>query len=116
MSTLGRKSEADVQRDNRRRYSKYLPVTEAEAPKPVRKQSFQGDGISRSAKSALGKTNRSNGDTQGEKRRCTMNSGSAWDEDEILRRALEESKGMSHNDGSANGTRKAKRGRDESNE
>ena len=45
-----------------------------------------------------------------------MNSRAAWDEEEMFRRALEESKGAGAVDGSASGTRKGKRGRDESNE
>ncbi|KAI9716211.1 MAG: hypothetical protein M1828_000437 [Chrysothrix sp. TS-e1954] len=99
-----------------RRYSKYLPVTEADPPKLTRKQSMQREPSNRSAKDTAGKATRNNGSSKGENRRSTMNSRSAWDEDEILRRALEESKGMSHGDGSTNGTRKGKRGRDESNE
>ena len=49
------------------------------------------------------------------KRRSTMNSRAAYDEDEMLRRALEESKGGA-TESSTSGPRKTKRARDESDE
>ena len=50
------------------------------------------------------------------KRRSTMNSRAAYDDDEVLRKVLEESKGEGSKADSETGTRRGKRGRDESEE
>jgi hypothetical protein len=50
------------------------------------------------------------------KRRSTMNSRAAYDEDEVLRKVLEESKVEDATNPSETGTRRGKRGRDESEE
>ena len=50
------------------------------------------------------------------KRRSTMNSRAAYDEDEVLRKVIEESKGEGHAISTDGSTRKGKRSREDSEE
>ena len=50
------------------------------------------------------------------KRRSTMNSRAAYDEDEVLRKVIEESKGEGHTVSMEGSTRKGKRSREDSGE
>jgi hypothetical protein len=97
---------------HRQKFSHYLPVWLKAHPKTARKGSVEKDDRGKqkdreriSRASALPET----------KRRSTMNSRAAYDEDEVLRKVLEESKteGQGSTD---NGSRKGKRSRDDSEE
>ncbi|KAF1941363.1 hypothetical protein EJ02DRAFT_204090 [Clathrospora elynae] len=92
------------------RYSRYLPVYDQHGKK--RKSSVSKDAEEQPGKDK-DRNNRASVDSFG-KRRSTMNSRAAYDEDEVLRKVLEESK---HEGGPAseNGIRK-KRSRDDSEE
>ncbi|EOA84652.1 uncharacterized protein SETTUDRAFT_163535 [Exserohilum turcica Et28A] len=93
------------------KYSRYLPVYDQQHGKH-RKSSVSKESEGNSAKDK-DRNNRASVDSFG-KRRSTMNSRAAYDEDEVLRKVLEESK---HEGGttSENGNRK-KRSRDDSEE
>ncbi|KAL9090566.1 MAG: hypothetical protein Q9159_001910 [Coniocarpon cinnabarinum] len=95
------------------KYSRYLPVVEARAHSPPRKRPSVKDSNPRSSKEAAIKQAilHANG-----KRRATMNSRAAYEEDEMLRRALEESRGAGGAESSTSGQRKSKRAREESDE
>lgn len=93
------------------KYSLYIPVHEKSSSKSHRKSSASKDADSRTAKE---REKAARADALA-KRRSTMNSRSAYDEEEVLRAVLEQSKkdgGL----GSESNTRKGKRGRDDSDE
>ncbi|KAI9890814.1 MAG: hypothetical protein M1814_003598 [Vezdaea aestivalis] len=98
---------------NGQRYSKYLPVT-GSSEKTSRLSSPSNDTDQKSSKD---KASRAAALAQLTKRRSTMNSrDAAYDEEELLRRAIEESKTLDPT-GSINGdmlTRRAKRARSDS--
>ncbi|ORY18186.1 hypothetical protein BCR34DRAFT_583112 [Clohesyomyces aquaticus] len=93
------------------KYSRYLPVYDQTQSKNARKSSLSkepenktGRDKDRSARASVESLS---------KRRSTMNSRAAYDEDEVLRKVLEESKIEGATTVSESGTRK-KRGRDDS--
>ncbi|QDS69345.1 hypothetical protein FKW77_003754 [Venturia effusa] len=105
------------------KYSRYLPVWEKTHPKSHRKMSLVKDTIEtpkpagkekEKEKERAPRTNASASAEPFGKRRSTMNSRAAYDEDEVLRKVLEESKaeGTSVTEGGA--SRKGKRTRDDS--
>ncbi|KAJ9645745.1 Histone deacetylase complex subunit [Coniosporium tulheliwenetii] len=97
------------------RYSCYLPVWEHQHPKhSARKTSLSKD---------ADKNSRDKDKTSGRgsvdsvtKRRSTMNSRAAYEEDEMLRKVIEESKHEGDGVKAENGNRKGKRSRDETSE
>ena len=95
----------------RQKFSHYLPVWWKTHPKVTRKGSVEKEDKSKTLKEKekLAKA------LPEAKRRSTMNSRAAYDEDEVLRKVLEESKteGQGSTD---NGSRKGKRTRDDSEE
>lgn len=93
-------------------YSRYLPLYRAEH-RSARKESFNKDSDAKARKEREA-ISRASVDSSGAKRRSTMNSRQAYDEEETLRRVIEESKGANETTGS--GSRKGKRSRDESEE
>jgi hypothetical protein len=97
----------------RQKYSRYLPVYDVLHGKNARKSSVSKDPEGRSARDK-DRNARGSADSLG-KRRSTMNSRAAYDEDEVLRKVLEESKHEGGAPQSENGARK-KRSRDESEE
>lgn len=96
---------------NRQKYSRYLPVYEQQHGKN-RKSSFSKD-TERLPGRDKDRNNRASVDSFG-KRRSTMNSRAAYDEDEVLRKVIEESR-HERAPASENGNRK-KRSRDDSEE
>ena len=97
----------------RQKYSRYLPVYDQHHVKTARKGSVSKDGETKASKD---KDRNARASVESfSKRRSTMNSRAAYDEDEVLRKVLEESKNEGGTSGSTNGTRK-KRSRDESEE
>ncbi|KAF2267702.1 hypothetical protein CC78DRAFT_530512 [Lojkania enalia] len=95
------------------RYSRYLPVYDLVHAKNARKSSVSKETDNRSAKDK-DRNARASAESFS-KRRSTMNSRAAYDEDEVLRKVLEESKNEGGAAQSENGNRK-KRSRDESEE
>lgn len=100
----------------RQKYSRYLPVYDQQHGKKARKSSVSKETASPSSQRHTDRNDRNaraSVDSLG-KRRSTMNSRAAYDEDEVLRKVLEESK---HEGAppSENGNRK-KRSRDDSEE
>ncbi|KAL5385142.1 hypothetical protein DPSP01_004952 [Paraphaeosphaeria sporulosa] len=94
------------------KYSRYLPVWDAQHGKNARKGSLSKE----SDKPAKDKDRLSRASVESfSKRRSTMNSRAAYDEDEVLRKVLEESKHEGAVPPSENGNRK-KRSRDDSEE
>ncbi|KAF2728329.1 hypothetical protein EJ04DRAFT_477542 [Polyplosphaeria fusca] len=95
------------------RFSRYLPIYEPANHKNTRKSSVskESDGKASRDKDRLSRASVESFS----KRRSTMNSRAAYDEDEVLRKVLEESKHERAVPQSENGSRK-KRGRDESEE
>lgn len=94
----------------RQKYSRYLPVLEPTPAKAVRKSSLAKESD---------RTSRNNDRKKGNsdsltKRRSTMNSRGAYDEAEVLRMVLEQSKGENATDAAENGNKKGKRNRDDS--
>lgn len=85
-----------------------------EADNSVERIAKPRDADSTSSKDANGKSGVSNSITNSVKRRATMNSRFSYDEDEVLRKVLEESKGNGSSD-QISGSKK-KRSRDESDE
>ncbi|KAJ4383593.1 Histone deacetylase complex subunit [Didymella sp. IMI 355093] len=95
------------------KYSRYLPVYDQQHGKKVRKSSISKETLSPSSRHN-DRNARASVDSLG-KRRSTMNSRAAYDEDEVLRKVLEESKHEGGAPASENGNRK-KRSRDDSEE
>lgn len=95
------------------RYSRYLPVFDQNHSKVSRKTSVSKDSDNKSSKDKE-KSSRASVESF-TKRRSTMNSRAAYDEDEVLRKVLEESKSEGGAGTTDNGTRK-KRSRDDSEE
>ncbi|KAG9944176.1 hypothetical protein KCU85_g8145, partial [Aureobasidium melanogenum] len=95
------------------RYSRYLPVMKPE-PKSARKASLTKETESAKARREQRESqNRASVESSTGKRRSTMNSRQAYDDEETLRRIIEETK----DDGeSTPAVRKGKRGRDDSEE
>ncbi|KAF2439272.1 hypothetical protein P171DRAFT_134751 [Karstenula rhodostoma CBS 690.94] len=94
------------------KYSRYLPVWDQQHGKNVRKGSLSKE----SDKATKDKDRLSRASVESfSKRRSTMNSRAAYDEDEVLRKVLEESKHEGAVPPSENGNRK-KRSRDDSEE
>lgn len=105
-----------MKQQNRQKYSHYIPVVGNKVPSKhsARKSSVSKEAESRSSKEK-DKQSRSSVEAF-TKRRSTMNSRAAYDDDEVLRQVLEDSKGEGGATTSENGTRKGKRGRDDSEE
>ena len=104
---------------NSQHYSLYLPLYRSE-PKSARKLSITKDSDAK-AKKERDEISRASVDSIAAKRRSTMNSRQAYDEEETLRRVIEESRGEKDNDKeegglSVSGTRRGKRIRDDSEE
>ncbi len=99
----------------RQKFSRYLPVYDVETTKSSRAGSHSKDGESRTRDSKSGRLTSS---LQNAKRRSTMNSrDAAYDEEELIRRAIEASKGEDKNSRSIDGgARRTKRGRSDSEE
>ncbi|KAF1958076.1 hypothetical protein CC80DRAFT_515499 [Byssothecium circinans] len=95
------------------KYSLYLPVSDQNHGKNARKTSVSKETDSKTTKERE-RVSRASADSFS-KRRSTMNSRAAYDEDEVLRKVLEESKHESPTAAMENGTRK-KRSRDDSEE
>ncbi|KAJ4341208.1 Histone deacetylase complex subunit [Didymella glomerata] len=95
------------------KYSRYLPVYDQQYGKKARKSSVSKETLSPSSRHN-DRNARASVDSLG-KRRSTMNSRAAYDEDEVLRKVLEESKHEGGAPASENGNRK-KRSRDDSEE
>ncbi|CAI6340913.1 unnamed protein product [Periconia digitata] len=95
------------------KYSHYLPVYDVHHGKGARKSSISKESDGKSARDKE-RVSRASAESFS-KRRSTMNSRAAYDEDEVLRKVLEESKHEGPTEASENGTRK-KRSRDESEE
>jgi hypothetical protein len=109
---MRRKTDDVLTSCHRQKYSRYLPVWDQQHGKNARKGSLSKesdkstkdrDRLSRASVESFGK------------RRSTMNSRAAYDEDEVLRKVLEESKQEGAVPASENGHRK-KRSRDDSEE
>lgn len=100
----------------RQKYSHYIPVVGNKVPSKhsARKSSVSKEAESRNSRDK-DKASRSSVEAF-TKRRSTMNSRAAYDDDEVLRQVLEDSKGEGGTATSENGTRKGKRVRDESEE
>lgn len=107
---------ANIEACNSQRYSKYLPLYESVDVKSPQKHSTPKDSENRSSKDPEGKNGGTNANSLSAKRRSTMNSRAAWQEEEELQRVLEASKTEGGGSGSSNGHRKGKRTRDESEE
>jgi len=100
--------------ERRQRYSHYLPIYQGVSRTTSRAASFSKDGT-RSPRGS--KNGRPSSSVQSAKRRSTMNSrDAAYDEEEQLRRAIEASKGEKSGESTDGGTRRAKRGRSDSEE
>lgn len=98
---------------SRQKYSRYLPVWDLHQGKRAGKGSITQETESKSARD---KDRNARASVESfSKRRATMNSRAAYDEDEVLRKVLEESKHESGATQSENGNRK-KRSRDDSEE
>ncbi|PVH94884.1 hypothetical protein DM02DRAFT_538577 [Periconia macrospinosa] len=95
------------------KYSRYLPVYDLHHGKNARKPSLSKESDGKTARDKE-RVSRASAESFS-KRRSTMNSRAAYDEDEVLRKVLEESKHEGPTEASENGTRK-KRGRDDSEE
>jgi hypothetical protein len=95
----------------RQRYSSYLPLHRTSGA-TSRATSLTKDGTSKNRK-----TSPNSAAKAASKRRSTMNSREAgYDEDELLRRVIEESKHDAAPEGGEATTRRAKRGRSDSEE
>ncbi|THV77215.1 hypothetical protein D6D19_01616 [Aureobasidium pullulans] len=93
------------------RYSRYLPVMKPE-PKTSRKSSLTKETESAKARREQRESqNRASVESSTGKRRSTMNSRQAYDDEETLRRIIEETKDVGE---STPAVRKGKRGRDDS--
>ncbi|KAF2646292.1 hypothetical protein P280DRAFT_386641 [Massarina eburnea CBS 473.64] len=95
------------------KYSRYLPVYDQHHGKHARKSSISKESDNKTGKERE-RVSRASAESFS-KRRSTMNSRAAYDEDEVLRKVLEESKHEGATDTIENGSRK-KRSRDESEE
>lgn len=102
---------ADHRQLSRQRYSRYLPIVEPASTRTPRRTSTHEDGNSRSSKEADSRPALAN--MSSAKRRSTMNSRAAFDEEEMIRKAIEESKGDGPAASGGNGQRKSKRARDD---
>ena len=88
-------------------------MVEARASSPPRNKPVAGETDTRGAKDAAIK----NAILQAHgRRRATMNSRAALEEDELIERAIEESKGLETVDSLSGGQRKGKRAREDSDE
>jgi hypothetical protein len=96
---------------HRQRYSRYLPVFEYANSKSSKKRSVSKDVEPKGSRENQ-KSSRASAESF-TKRRSTMNSRAAWDEDEVLRKVLEASKGEGSVEG---GSTRKKRSRDDSEE
>jgi hypothetical protein len=97
-------------------FSRYLPVVQKLNPKSShRKPSVTKDWDIRASRE-LERNLKIASIAEATKRRSTMNSRAAYDEDEVLRKVLEESKVEDPTAVSETGTKKGKRARDESEE
>ncbi|KAH7063161.1 hypothetical protein B0J12DRAFT_758348 [Macrophomina phaseolina] len=96
------------------KYSHYIPVVgnKVSSKHTARKSSVSKEAESRNSKEK-DKQSRSSVEAF-TKRRSTMNSRAAYDDDEVLRQVIEDSKGEGGPTASESGTRKGKRGRDQS--
>ncbi|KAF2660592.1 hypothetical protein K491DRAFT_726122 [Lophiostoma macrostomum CBS 122681] len=95
------------------KYSRYLPVYELSHGKSARKSSVPKDADSKNTRDK-DRNARASAESFS-KRRSTMNSRAAYDEDEVLRKVIEQSKHEGGATQSENGNRK-KRSRDDSEE
>lgn len=98
------------------RYSHYLPLKRSSRA-ASRSASLNKDGTRSPPKDKEGRSGRASSANQTSKRRSTMNSRDAgYDEAEALRRAIEASKEDALPDAPDTGSRRAKRGRSDSEE
>ncbi|KAF1988693.1 hypothetical protein K402DRAFT_18002 [Aulographum hederae CBS 113979] len=97
---------------NGQKFSIYRPVIDKSLPKSHRKASASKEPEPKSSKDKE-KMPKGVADSL-TKRRSTMNSRAAWEEDEVLRKVIEESKQEDGPQASISGTRKGKRNRDDS--
>jgi hypothetical protein len=96
----------------RQNFSHYLPVWLKSHPKSARKSSVENDDKKKQTdKERSGRASA----LPESKRRATMNSRAAFDEDEVLRKVIEESK-AEQQASTEGGSRKGKRNRDDSEE
>jgi hypothetical protein len=98
---------------HRLKYSRYLPVYDQHHSKNARKSSVSKEADSKAFKERE-RISRASVESLS-KRRSTMNSRATYDEEEVLRKVLEESKHEGPIAASENGNRK-KRSRDDSEE
>lgn len=99
---------------NSQRYSHYLPLYPNDV-KTARKPSMSKDSDAKSRKDRES-ASRASVESTTAKRRSTMNSRQTYDEEETLRRVIEESRGQNDTVPSISAQRKGKRSRDESEE
>ncbi|EON65674.1 hypothetical protein W97_04913 [Coniosporium apollinis CBS 100218] len=95
------------------RYSRYLPVWEQQHPKHSARKTSVSKDADKNPRDKDKTTGRGSVDSI-TKRRSTMNSRAAYEEDEMLRKVIEESKHEGDGVKTENGNRKGKRSRDES--
>jgi hypothetical protein len=98
---------------SRQKYSRYLPIYEQYLAKNTRKSSISKESENKAARERE-RISRASVESLG-KRRSTMNSRAAYDEDEVLRKVLEESK-IEGGGPSSESSNKKKRSREESEE
>ncbi|KZF23056.1 hypothetical protein L228DRAFT_142378 [Xylona heveae TC161] len=100
---------------NGQKSSRYLPVVSVFSPRLSRAGSTSKEAEQKSTRDS--KASRQSAAALSTKRRSTMNSrDAAYDEEEQLRRAIEESKGEGKATSTDNGSRRGKRGRSDSSE
>ena len=97
-------------------FSRYNRLDKSNRSSSSRKQSSQKDHEPTPPKEAYQKSRARDAVSSSAKRRTTMNSRIAWDEEEALRKALEESKSNGSSMAIESGSRKGKRVRDSSDE
>ncbi|OCK79962.1 hypothetical protein K432DRAFT_298688 [Lepidopterella palustris CBS 459.81] len=96
------------------RYSRYLPISDQTHAKSSKRSSVSKDPENKPSKDK-DKSSRASADSL-TKRRSTMNSRATYDEDEVLRKVLEESKSDGGAPATENGNNRKKRSRDDSEE
>ena len=102
----------------RRRYSRYLPVYESQSSRVSQRKNSLVKGIEKGVEMKPGKDKEKHARAMADsltKRRSTMNSRAAYDEEEVLRKVIEESK-VEGPLTAQEISRKGKRSRDESEE
>lgn len=100
----------------RYKYSHYIPVVDAAERSSSRTKSITKEAESRSSRERDNRSGSQKNLMPNGKRRSTMNSRAAYDEEEMIRLAVEESKGNGTNASSASLKRRSKRTRNDSDE